>query len=52
VWVLVTGAVIVLPQEYSRRAIFTGGAVIFGVIGLATLILPLITPGREREVRP
>lgn len=51
VWVLVTGAVIVLPQEYSRRTIFTGGAVIFGVIVLLTLVAPLFASERERETR-
>jgi NADH-quinone oxidoreductase subunit H len=49
VWVLITGAVVILPQEYSRKAIFTGGAIVFGAVLLLTLIAPLFTSKPEHE---
>ena len=52
IWVLITGAVVVLPQEYSRKGIFTGGAVIFGALLLITLIMPLFTSKPEHEELP
>jgi NADH-quinone oxidoreductase subunit H len=50
VWVLVTGFVVVAPTEFSRKSIFTGGAVLFGVLLLATLIAPLFAAKPEQEV--
>jgi NADH-quinone oxidoreductase subunit H len=48
-WVMVTGAVVVLPQELGRRSIFIGAGVVLGVVVLASLVAPLFT--REREAR-
>jgi NADH-quinone oxidoreductase subunit H len=50
-WVLVTGAVVVLPDELGRRSVFIGGAAIAGAVLLITLLAPLFTPKAEREVR-
>ncbi len=50
VWVLVTGFVVVAPTEFSRKTIFTGGAVLFGVLLLATLIAPLFAATPQEEV--
>ncbi|HEX6130389.1 MAG TPA: NADH-quinone oxidoreductase subunit NuoH [Actinomycetota bacterium] len=48
VWVLVTGAVIVLPDEFGRREVFVGGAVVLGAIVLLSLVAPLFQrPSRE-----
>ena len=41
VWVLVTGAIVVLPQQYGRRAAFLVGAAVLGVLLLFSLIAPL-----------
>jgi NADH-quinone oxidoreductase subunit H len=50
-WVLATGAVIVLPDVYGRRAIMIGGVILAGVLVVITLIWPLIVPDRSgREV--
>ena len=52
-WVLVTGAIIVLPDVYGRRAVLIGTAVVLGILVVLTLIWPLITPRRpSEEVRP
>jgi NADH-quinone oxidoreductase subunit H len=51
VWVLMTGAVVVVPQEYGRRALLTGAAAILGVILLLSLIAPLFARKRPEEVR-
>jgi NADH-quinone oxidoreductase subunit H len=49
-WVLATGAVIVLPDVYGRRAILIGGAIFAAVLLVLTLIWPLVVPTRQREV--
>jgi NADH-quinone oxidoreductase subunit H len=50
-WVLATGAVIVLPDVYGRKAIMIGGVILAGVLVVITLIWPLIVPDRSgREV--
>jgi NADH-quinone oxidoreductase subunit H len=51
VWVLMTGVVVVVPQEYGRRALFTGAAVILGAIVLFSLVAPLFARKRPEEVR-
>jgi NADH-quinone oxidoreductase subunit H len=52
-WVLATGAVIVLPDVYGRRAILIGGAVIAAILLAITLVWPLLVPGRAaREATP
>ena len=43
VWVLVTGAVVVLPDHFSRRSILVGGAAILGVLALLSLLAPVLT---------
>jgi NADH-quinone oxidoreductase subunit H len=48
-WVLATGAVIVLPDVYSRRAILIGGAILAAVLLVVTLVWPLLVPSRERR---
>jgi NADH-quinone oxidoreductase subunit H len=50
VWIMVTGAVVVLPDHYSRRTILIGGAVILGIIALLSLLAPLVKPGPRKEV--
>jgi NADH-quinone oxidoreductase subunit H len=56
VWVLITGAVVVLPDHFSRRSIFIGGAAILGALALLSLLAPLVTdrmrPGAREEVSP
>ena len=44
IWALVTGAVVVLPQRYSRQTILIGAAVITGVLLLVSIIWPLFAP--------
>jgi NADH-quinone oxidoreductase subunit H len=48
-WVLATGAVIVLPGVYGRRAILIGGAIVAAVLLVITLVWPLIVPTRETQ---
>jgi NADH-quinone oxidoreductase subunit H len=48
-WVLVTGAVVVLPQELGRRTVFIGGAAVLGVVLLASLVAPMFA--RRPEVK-
>jgi NADH-quinone oxidoreductase subunit H len=48
-WVLVTGAIIVLPDVYGRRAVLIGTAVVLGILVVLTLIWPLVTPHRPSE---
>jgi NADH-quinone oxidoreductase subunit H len=40
VWVLATGAIIVLPQEVGKKPLMTGLVVVFGVLLLAMLVWP------------
>jgi hypothetical protein len=46
VWIMITGVVVVLPQEYGNRGRFIAAAVIVGAAALATLVAPLFTRGR------
>ena len=48
-WVLATGAVVVLPDLYGRRAVIVGAAAIFGIVLLLSFIAPLFGRGRARE---
>jgi NADH-quinone oxidoreductase subunit H len=52
VWVLVTGAIVVLPDVYGRRAVVTGTAVVLGVLVVLTLVWPLLAPRRSSEDVP
>jgi len=56
-WVLATGAVVVLPDVYGRRAVITGAAVLVGVVLALSLVWPLFArrkepAGASREVTP
>jgi NADH:ubiquinone oxidoreductase subunit H len=56
-WALLTGAVVVLPQEYSQRTILFGAAAVTGVLLLVSLVWPVLVPQRSRvsereEARP
>jgi len=50
-WVLLTGAIIILPEEIGRRATITAFAIGFGALVVLSLIWPLIVgrPEEERE---
>jgi NADH-quinone oxidoreductase subunit H len=50
-WVLLTGAIIILPEEIGRRATITAFAIGFGALVVLSLIWPLIA-GRPEEARP
>jgi NADH-quinone oxidoreductase subunit H len=54
VWVLATGAVLVLPDVYGRRAAFVGAAIVFAIVLGVSLLWPLIAPSRpvEEEAAP
>jgi NADH-quinone oxidoreductase subunit H len=41
-WVLVTGLEVVLPEHLQRRQILVGGAVVFGLVVLASLLAPVL----------
>ncbi|HEU4528762.1 MAG TPA: NADH-quinone oxidoreductase subunit NuoH [Actinomycetota bacterium] len=43
-WVLVTGAIVVLPDVYGRREVLVGTAVVLGALVAITLVWPLIAP--------
>jgi len=49
VWVLATGAVVVLPDEYGRHATFVGFAFAFGVILVVMLLAPAFWSAPQRE---
>jgi NADH-quinone oxidoreductase subunit H len=56
-WVLATGAVVVLPEVYGRRAVITGAAVLVGAVLALSLVWPLFAPEKEpagvaQEVTP
>jgi NADH-quinone oxidoreductase subunit H len=50
-WVMITGVVVVLPQEYGNRGRYIAAAVIVGAAALATLVAPLFSkrPAPEGE---
>jgi NADH-quinone oxidoreductase subunit H len=52
VWVLATGAVVVLPDVYGRRAVLIGAAVAVGLVLVASLIWPLLSPKRPQTHAP
>jgi NADH-quinone oxidoreductase subunit H len=43
-WVLATGAVVILPDVYGRRAVVLGAAILVGAILVLSLIWPLLSP--------
>jgi len=46
-WVLATGAVVVLPEEYGSRPIYIAAAILLGVVAVASVLWSLVTPRRE-----
>ncbi|MGQ0669474.1 MAG: NADH-quinone oxidoreductase subunit NuoH [Actinomycetota bacterium] len=46
-WVLATGAVVVLPDVYSRRTVIVGAAALVGAALVASLLWPLFAPRRK-----
>ncbi len=46
-WVLATGAVVVLPDVYGRRAVLIGGLAVVGAVLVVSLLWPLIASGRQ-----
>jgi NADH-quinone oxidoreductase subunit H len=44
-WVLATGAVVVLPDVYGKRTIVIGAAILVGAVLVLSLIWPLFTGG-------
>jgi NADH-quinone oxidoreductase subunit H len=50
-WVLLTGAIIILPEEIGRRGTITAFAIGFAALVVLSLIWPLIAPRRPEEVR-
>jgi NADH-quinone oxidoreductase subunit H len=53
-WVLVTGAIVVLPDVYGRREVLVGTAVVLAALVGLTLVWPLLAPRHRssEEVRP
>jgi NADH-quinone oxidoreductase subunit H len=49
VWVMATGAVVVLPDEYGKRPIVIGAAILVAVVLVLSLIWPLFTRSSTRE---
>src|SRR5215212_2287523 len=49
VWVLATGAVVVLPDEYGKRPVVIGAAILVGAVLVLSLIWPLFTRSSRRE---
>jgi len=50
VWVLLTGAIVVLPDVYGRDAVVTTFAIAFGALVAVSLIWPLFTKRPSEEV--
>jgi NADH-quinone oxidoreductase subunit H len=53
-WVLATGAVVVLPDVYGKREVVIGGVILVGAALALSLIWPLFSgpSSSRREVRP
>ncbi len=49
-WVLLTGAIVVLPDRYGRGPVVAGMAVVLGLLLVASLLWPLLRPRRAVEV--
>ena len=50
VWVLATGAVVVLPDVYGKRPVVIGAAILVGAVLVLSLIWPLFTRSSRKEV--
>ena len=46
VWVLVTAAILVLPDVYGRRQVLTGIAIAAGAVLVLSLLWPLLVPAK------
>jgi NADH-quinone oxidoreductase subunit H len=51
-WVMLTGAIVVLPEEFGRDAVVTAFAIGAGVVVAITLLWPLFARRRPEEVSP
>jgi NADH-quinone oxidoreductase subunit H len=51
-WVLLTGAIVVLPDVYGRQAVVAGFAIGFGALVVVSLIWPLLASKRPAEEVP
>jgi NADH-quinone oxidoreductase subunit H len=51
VWILATGAVVVLPDVYGRRAVIIGAALVVAAVLALSLVWPLFSRPASREVR-
>jgi NADH-quinone oxidoreductase subunit H len=49
-WVMVTGAIVVLPDEFGRATVLTALAIGFGALFVISLVWPLIAPRASEEV--
>jgi NADH-quinone oxidoreductase subunit H len=49
VWILATGAIVILPEEIGRDTLLRIVATLAGITLLASLVAPLLTRGRQRE---
>ena len=49
-WIMLTGAIIILPDVYGRDAVVTAFAVGFGVLVVVSLIWPLVARRQKQEV--
>jgi NADH-quinone oxidoreductase subunit H len=49
VWIVITGLVVVLPQEYGNDGRFIAAAFVIGAAAVATLVAPLFT--RRHDLR-
>jgi hypothetical protein len=55
VWILVTGAIVVLPDRYGRSAILTAGVILAVAAVVVSLVWPLFTrstPAAEEVEAP
>lgn len=52
VWVLATGAVIVLPDVYGRRSVVIGAAAVLAVVLLLSLLWSALAPKRQTAEAP
>jgi hypothetical protein len=50
IWIVLTGAIIVLPDVYGRDAVVTAFAVGFGVLVVVSLIWPVVVRRPNEEV--
>ena len=49
-WVMLTGAIVVLPDEFGRDTVITAFAIGFGAVVVISLVWPLIAPRASEEV--